>query len=211
MPATLSVSAAQPAEYLRGVGLPGSAAQPATQRQERCFCRLASYNIGWQSADRSRDPATLARLVSTICHTKSVHAFGISEVFGIEEHDLHEERQRIMNRILCELNADSAAQPAHSSNDQVACLDRPVWKGFADVHYIFVWNTTVLDLLHYEVISCGVREHPYRKAQYFQFAYRGLGGETLHLVHNQSVLSQAQALTETTQDNLWHFLAACCQ
>jgi len=144
-----SSSAEQPAEYLRQVR--SSAAPPATAFREQSFCRLAFYNIGWQYTDKKRAAADLAKLMRCICQKKTVHAFGISEVFNIAEDDKHQRRQEIMKIILDELNADSAAQP--------------VWTGKADVHYIFVWNTNVLTCLLYEVISCGIQEQAERKAQ----------------------------------------------
>ena len=49
-----SSSAEQPAEYLSQVG--SSAAPPATACREQSFCRLAFYNIGWQSTDKKRAP-----------------------------------------------------------------------------------------------------------------------------------------------------------
>jgi len=172
-----SKSVEQPAEYLSGV--PSSAAQPATTCQEQSFRRFAFYNIGWQSGDKKRVAANLAQLMSTIIQRKTVHAFGISEVFNITDDHEHQRRQEIMKLILDELNADSAAQP--------------VWTGKVDVHYIFVWNTDALNCLEYKVISCGIQEHAWRKAQYFQFV-TVLGGETLHVVHNHSPASKLRPL-----------------
>ena len=184
----------QPAEYLRGA--PSSAAQPATPCQEQSFCRFAFYNIGWQSTDKKRAPANLARLMSTICQRKTVHAFGISEVFNIAHDYEHQRRQEIMKLILDELNADSAAQP--------------VWIGKADVHYIFVWNTDALTCLLYEVISCGIQEQGERKAQYFQFV-TVMGGETLHVFHNHSPSSDLRNLTIGRRKRIcstfWHHAA----
>ena len=173
-----SSSAEQPAEYLRQVG--SSAAPPATAFGEQSFCRLAFYNIGWQSTDKKRTAANLARLISTICQRKTVHAFGITEVFNIANDNERPRRQGIMKLILDELNVDSAAPP--------------VWIGKTDVHYIFVWNTDALTCLLYEVISCGIQEQPVRKAQYFQFV-QVIGGETLHVFHNHSVSSKTHILT----------------
>ena len=189
-----SSSVEQPAEYLPGV--PRSAAQPATTCQEQSFCRFAFYNIGWQSADTKRAAANLARLTRTICQRKTVHAFGISEVFNISNDNEHQRRQEIMKLILDELNADSAAQP--------------VWIGKADVHYIFVWNTDALTCLLYEVISCGIQEQAERKAQYFQFVTVMLG-ETLHVFHNHSPSSRKYKLTMGRRkricSTLWHHAA----
>ena len=147
---------------------------------------MAFYNIGWQYPDKKRAASDLAKLMRRICQKKTVHAFGISEVFNILEDDKHQLRQDIMNIILDELNADSAAQP--------------VWIGKADVHYIFVWNTNVLTCLLYEVISCGIEEQAERKAQYFQFVIRSqlwmaLDGDTLHVIHNHSPSSDVRKLT----------------
>ena len=163
---------------------------------------MAFYNIGWQYPDKKRVVADLAKLMRRICQKKTVHAFGISEVFNILEDDKHQLRQDIMNIILDELNADSAAQP--------------VWIGKADVHYIFVWNTNVLTCLLYEVISCGIEEQAERKAQYFQFVIRSqhwmaLDGDTLHLIHNHSVSSDRCNLTVDRRKRIcttfWHYVA----
>jgi len=183
----------QPAEYVCEVR--GSAAPPATAHSMRSFCRMAFYNIGWQYPDKKRAAADLAKLMRRICQQKTVHAFGISEVFNIREDDKHQLRQDIMNIILDELNADSAAQP--------------VWIGKADVHYIFVWNTNVLTCLLYEVISCGIQEQAERKAQYFQFVI--LDGDTLHVIHNHSVSSDRCTLTVDRRKRIcstfWHYVA----
>ena len=189
-----SSSVEQPAQYLSGV--PSSAAQPATPCQEQGFCRFAFYNIGWQSADRRRDAANLARLVSTICQRKTVHAFGISEVFMISDDHHYQRRQEIMRRILKELNADTASQA--------------VWIGKADVHYIFVWNTDALTCLLHEVISCGIEVQAERRAQYFQFV-TVMGGETLHVLHNHSPSSDKHKLSSARRllicSTLWHHVA----
>ena len=184
----------QPAEYLRDVQ--SNAAQPATACREQSFCRLAFYNVGWQATDKKRAVENLTNLMRTICQEKAVHAFGISEVFGIGDDDKHQRRQEIMKLILDELNADSAAHP--------------VWIGKADVHYIFVWSTNALTCLLYEVISCGIQEQAARKAQYFQFV-TVLNGETLHVFHNHSPSSDASRLTDGRRKRIcstfWHHVA----
>ena len=60
---------------------------------------MAFYNIGWQYTDKKRATADLAKLMRRICQQKTVHAFGISEVFNIREDDKHQLRQDIMNII----------------------------------------------------------------------------------------------------------------
>ena len=189
-----SSSAEQPAEYLGDVR--SRVAQPATACREQDFCRLAFYNVGWQSADKKRAVQNLAKLMSTICQKRAVHGFGISEVFNIADDDKHQQRQEIMKLILGELNADSA--------------EHPVWIGKTDVHYIFVWNTNALTCLLYEVISCGIEEQAARKAQYFQFV-TALGGETLHVFHNHSPSSDARSLTNGRRKRIcstcWHHVA----
>ena len=89
-------SAAQPATYLDQD--PSSAEQPAIAQhgKEVSFCRLAFYNIGWQSSDKKRRPENLATLLNFIRHKKTVHAFGISEVFNISDNDKDQKRQEIM-------------------------------------------------------------------------------------------------------------------
>ena len=76
-----------------------------------------------------------------------------------------------MLQLLRELNQGSAEQPA--------------WEGKTDVHYIFLWNSSSLHLLDYQVLSCGIPEHPWRKSQYFQLQAKGVDFP-LHVYHNHS-------------------------
>ena len=87
------------------------------------------------------------------------------------------------------------------------------WTGKADVHYIFVWNTSALTCLHYEVISCGIPEQAERKAQYFQFVRvrPQKQPETLHIIHNHSPASKQRRLTVGRRklicSTCWHHVA----
>ena len=164
-------SAAQPAAETLAEFM-GSAAQPAVAQPGmwKSFCRLAFYNIGWNSQDKKHTSAMLAKEIKEIVQTKDVHAVGISEVFNARDDYLHDRRQQIMRDILDALH-DTAAQP--------------VWDGKVDAHYIFCWKTDVLKLCEYEVVPCGITEHSYRRAQYLQFR-SGPDGEPLHIYHNHS-------------------------
>ena len=86
-----SNNAEQPAEFICQVR--DSAAPPATAYFDDSFCRMGFYNIGWQYPDKKRAAADLAKLMRRICQKKTVHAFGISEVFNILEDDKHQLRQ----------------------------------------------------------------------------------------------------------------------
>ena len=144
-----------------------------------------------------RIPETLAKLVSKICREKTVDAFGISEVFNIASDELRQRIQEIMLLIVDELNVDSFLTGSA----------QPVWTGKADVHYIFVWNTNALTCNLYEVISCGIQEHGFRKAQYFQFVMSS-DGDTLHVFHNHS---PSPNLTDGRRKRIcstfWHHVA----
>ena len=63
--------------------------------------------------------------------------------------------------------------------------EQPAWEGRTDVHYIFLWNSNRLRLVNYEVISCGITEHPNRRAQYFEL-HSTENDFPLHLYHNHS-------------------------
>ena len=83
---------------------------------------------------------------------RNVDAIGISEVFNQRE-DLEDRREVIMSELLGHLNQGSAEQPA--------------WEGRTDVHYIFIWKTDSLRMVDYAVVSCGIKEEPTRRGQYF--------------------------------------------
>ena len=139
-------SAAQPAptmatymHTLPGFGYPVWApAQPAVQKSTH---KIAFYNVGWAAPSKKHTAARLAREVSDIIAQRNVDAIGISEVFGQRE-NFKDWREAIMSELLAHLNQGSAEQPA--------------WDGRTDVHYIFIWDSTSLHLVDYEVVSCGV-------------------------------------------------------
>ena len=102
---------------------------------------------------------------------RNVDAIGISEIFSQGEDDLKHRREAIMSELLAKLDQGSAGQPA--------------WEGRTSVHYIFLWNSNRLRLVTYEVISCGITEHPNRRAQYFEL-HSTENDFPLHLYHNHS-------------------------
>ena len=144
----------------------GSVAQPARPTALH-MRKLAFYNIGWQSTEKKRDAAWLAREVSDIVSNKNVDAIGISEVFGQRE-DLKQWRGNIMSELLEHLNQGSAGQP--------------VWQGKTYIHHIFLWKSNSFELLDYDVVSCGIIGEPARKAQYFEFRPAGIN-DSLYAFH----------------------------
>ena len=124
-------------------------------------------------------------LATEICNMvldKCVDAVGISEVFNLKD-DLWQQRQEIMQHVVSKLNS-SAARPATSADSSAA---RPAWDGRSNGHYIFVWNSSRLVLTEYEYVSCGIKEHHWRMAQYLQFqCAESQGGPPLHVCHNHS-------------------------
>ena len=107
--------------------------------------QISFYNVGWLFRDKKRNAANLAGLLKTILQTKGLHGLGISEVFNILDDHSYQRKHEIL-RIILRALMDNAEQP--------------VWSGRADVHYIVVWNTDALQLRDYEVIGCGIDEHP---------------------------------------------------
>ena len=167
-------SAAQPAEYLQG----DCAVQPARflhslrSLHPTSCARLDFYNVGWiyGSKKRRNSRERLVGEVMNIVKGTSADAIGLSEVFNVLNDELYDIRQDIMAELLQALNGSA---------------EQPVWDGRADVHYIFLWNTSSLQLRDYEVVSCGINDHPWRKAQYIQFTTAS-DGEPLHIYHNHS-------------------------
>jgi hypothetical protein len=157
-------TAPREAEYVRG----SSAEQPAARGITH---KLAFYNVGWQATDKKHNAAWLAREIKEIVSQKNVDAIGISEVFNQKDNHLKDRRENIMLELLRELNQRSA--------------ERPAWEGRTGVHKIFLWNSRRLRLLDYEVVSCGIQEHPWRKSQYFQLQAKG-SDFPLHVYHNHS-------------------------
>ena len=137
-------TAPRDAEYVCG----SSAEQPAAQSITH---KLAFYNVGWNATDKKRNAAWLAREIKDIVSQKNVDAMGISEIFNQKQDHLKHGREDIIIELLRELNQRSAEQPA--------------WKGKTDVHYIFLWNSSSLHLLDYQVVSCGIPEHPWKNSQ----------------------------------------------
>ena len=154
--------------------------------KEVSFHRVAFYNVGWNETDKKRKPETLAELVNTICRTKDVDAFGICEVFNIVSNDTLR-KEEVMKAILDKLNENSEGSE--------------FWTGRTDVHYIFIWNNNALNLVHHEVIDCGIPEQAYRQAQYFKFS-SSLGEDELHIVHNHSPSSEVRKLTKQRRKDI---------
>ena len=123
-------------------------------------------------------------------------AVGISEVYNLKDDDKHDERQIILGHPLSLLNS-SAAQPASSA-----------WLGRSDGHYIFVWNSNKLVRKDYEFLSCGIKEHPWRRCQDLEFQCADSSHTPpLHLIHNHSPSSKTSVLTDERRkhifSNLW--------
>ena len=167
-------SAAQPAEYLQGDCAVQPVRFPHSLRSlhPTSCARLDFYNIGWiyGSKKRRNSRERLVGEVMNIVKGTSADAIGLSEVFNVLKDELYDTRQEIMAELLQALNGST---------------EQPVWDGRADVHYIFLWNTSSLQLRDYEVVSCGINDHPWRKAQYIQFTTAS-DGEPLHIYHNHS-------------------------
>ena len=128
--------------------------------------RLSFYNIGWQVTS-NKPHHTKQGLATEICnmvHDKCVDAVGISEVFNLKD-DNRQQRQAIMQHVVSELNS-SAARLATSVCSSAAM---PAWEGRSDGHYIFVWNSNRLLLKDYRYVSCGIKVHSWRMAQYLLF------------------------------------------
>ncbi len=79
--------------------------------------------------------------------TNKVQAIRMSEVFGIEDYDLSHRKDTIMQYVLKALHALTDIAEHH------------VWRGVADVHYIFLWNSAALQLCAYKVIGAGNVDH----------------------------------------------------
>ena len=183
---------AEPAEYISE----GSAVRPAGGIP--LWHRLAFYNIGWDS--KSRKPVHtkegLAKEICDMVQQVTLDAVGISEVYNLKDDGKHDERQVISRHLVSSLNS-SAARPASSA-----------WASRSDGHYIFVWNSNKLVLKDYEFVSCGIKEHSWRKAQYLQFQCAdSLATPPLHVIHNHSPSSSICVLTNDRRkrvfSNLW--------
>ena len=140
--------AARPAEIVKR-----SAARPAAHTG---FYTFAYYNAGWQkgSTQTHHNKENLAAEICDLVQAKCIDAVGISAVLNLREPQHMQDRQDIMRVVLSKLNNR---------------LDRPVWRGESDGHYIFVWNSHRLLLKTYNYVSCGIEEQRWRMAQYFQF------------------------------------------
>ena len=162
------------------------------------WVKLAFYNIGWNPASKKARHTMegLAIEIDSMVRDKGVHAVGICEVFNLKD-TKGDERQIIMQHIVKKPNS-SAAQPE--------------WTGRSDGHYIFVWNSSKLLLIKYAYVSCGVDDHPWRMAQYFQFHRAELQNDSpLHLCHNHSPSSHPNAiLTDDRRKNNFRDVMELC-
>ena len=190
-PSVLQV--AEPAEYISG----RSAVQPADGIP--LWHRLAFYNIGWGNKSKKPDHTKegLAKEICDMVQELTLDAVGISEVYNLKDDDKHDERQIILRHLLSSLNS-SAARPASSA-----------WVGRSDGHYIFVWNSNKLVLKDYEFVSCGIKDHPWRRCQYLKFQCAdSLDTPPLHVIHNHSPSSRNSVLTDERRkhvfSNLWN-------
>lgn len=182
----------RPAEHM----FQGSAGRPASSNP---WAKLAFYNIGWLAASK-KERHTKEGLATEICimvRDKGVDAVGICEVFNLKD-DMRDKREIIMQHLVTKLNS-SAAQPA--------------WAGRSDGHYIFLWNSRKLVLRKYDYVSCGVEEHPWRMAQYFQFHRAQLKNDSpLHVCHNHSPSSRPNCILTEERRKLFsgRYGTMCC-
>ncbi len=80
---------------------------------------------------------------------------------------------------------------------QQLCLEKET----VDVHYIFIWNSEILGLLRYEVVSCGIEEHPERRARYLELYKKDTIAALHNLLHGLSLVLK----------NLKHCLCGQCR
>ena len=180
----------RPAEHM----FQGSAGRPANSNP---WARLAFYNIGWLAASK-KERHTKEGLATEICimvRDKGVDAVGICEVFNLKD-DMRDKREIIMQHLVTKLNSTSC----------------DMWAGRSDGHYIFLWNSRKLVLRKYDYVSCGVEEHPWRMAQYFQLHRAQLENDSpLHVCHNHSPSSRPNCtLTDERRKvifgTLWNYV-----
>ena len=163
--------------------------------------RLAFYIIGGRDATPERDvPIIGDGLATEICNMvrdKCVDAVGISEVFNhgtyCTSHHGWQQRQFIMELIVFKLNS-TPGQPASSEDSS---NERPAWKAQSDGRYVFLWNSNRLVLTAYKYISCDIKEHPWRMAQYLQFQHaESHSGPPLHICHHCMYVNIASTATK---------------
>ena len=142
----------------------------------------------------------ICNMVPDLC----VDAVGISEVFNLKDQGL-QQRQDIMQHVVSKLNS-RAARPATSADSSAA---QPAWAGQSDGHYIFVWNTSKLLQTVYNYVSCGIKEQPWRMAQYLQFqCAESQDGLPLHVCHCHSPSSDNANLTDARRKLIFRTLWA---
>ena len=182
-----------PTEKLAEYIFKSSAGRPAHCNH---WCKLAFYNIGWIEASKKprHSKEGLATEIYSIVHDKNVETVDISEVFNLKD-DLGDKRQIIMQHVVTKLNSSAA---------------RPAWTGRSDGHYIFIWNSSRLLLRFYKYVSCSIKEHPWRMAQYFQFQRADLQDDPpLHVCHNHSPSSGNGKLTDERRTNFPDSVGHC--
>ena len=185
------------AEYMTSDALPppatseSSAARPAGDSD---FYRLALYNIGWD-VTLKKEQHTVDGIATEICnmvHDKGTDAMGISEVFNLKD-DRWQQRQVIMEHVVAKLNS-GAGRPASSEDSSAA---QPAWKGQCDGRYVFVWNSNRLVLTAYKYTSCGIKDQPWRMAQYLEFQHAESQSRTpLHVCHHCMYVNIASTAAE---------------
>ena len=153
--------------------------------------RLAFYIIGGRDATPEGDVPIIGDGVATeICNMvrdKCVDAVGISEVFNhgtyCTSHHGWQQRQFIKELIVFKLNS-TPGQPASSEDSS---NERPAWKAQSDG----------LVLTAYKYISCDIKEHPWRMAQYLQFQHsESHSGPPLHICHHCMYVNIASTATK---------------
>ena len=180
----------EPAKFM----FASSAGRPANSNP---WCKLAFCSIGWiESSKKPRhSKEVLATEICNMVHDKGVDAVGISEVFNLRD-DVGNKRQIIMQHVVATLNSSAA---------------RPAWKGRSDGHYTFIWDSNRLILKCYEYVSCGVKEHAWRMAQYLQFHRAELQDDSpLHVCHTHSPSSPNGKLTDERRKNNFPDVVGLC-
>ena len=195
------VAMARPAcRAARSPGSASSAERPADSQYIFAF-----YNIGWVAESRKHTPQNLGTEILALVEERGIHALGLCEVFDLKDNkpELQEKRAEATECVLSALNSSVSGSSA----------ERPaLWASKTDGHYIFVWNSRALELDDYAYISCGIADHPWRKAQYLRFrpADSGRNERPVHVMHNHSPSTSRCKLTSACRQlifkNLWGYV-----
>ena len=122
----------------------------------------------------------------------------MNKVFNLND-DMDDGRQIITKHVVRKLNSSAA---------------RPAWTSRSDGLYIFFLNSSRFLLRFYKCVSCGIKDHPWRRFQYFQFRRAELQDDpALHVFHNHRPSSGNGKLTDerrkqivrTLKDHVLHY------